>query len=700
MRRFIPWIVSLFSVVINTSAFAFQDVEALKHALTQAEDQENQVKVSQVHFRLGSWYQEQDLDTLALEHYYAALAAVPSTPLPKLFSQIYIQIGIIYYWRDQYDLALDYLFKAERLLNQYNTAHSADTLNQLLIKNLKYISDSYIQIGDFENAQTYQLSVLSKSKLINDSLGIANAYLIALRINGYMEDYTSSIRNAHLSLKYVDKTRHPKHVYTCLSSLALNYIYTKELDSAFLYATQSLELADSIGLDYGIAYSKGCIGQIYMYQNKYQIAHDMLQESIQSFRAKNIKREALDMTHKLAENYAAQKKYQQAIDILEGILPEVRSIQATPLERDIYQKLAVYYDNQGQNDQAQVAENRFFHLSDSLMGPEINQRLHQIEIQSLKNSHTSYVEQLRNAFLKDRNKMYLWLSVLIGLIIASIGGIFAVRNHLEKKRKALVKKYHQNIYEQDIYLSHAYQDLKNIATCIRQDLHPYLTALQQAIGQPPNGSSGNASAPLEKFESQLAHLDIDLQLLYQYTIAGVADEDTCWVDMKNLVWEIKNHLHNTHHSPYRKFLARELPAIKANKEKIQILLEKLLSYFIHLKGDDPLDIEINSNHHMVNSQETYVEILITSNGKAIPDDAIPHLFTFDLHSYKTDFFHFGAALAICARIVRHYGGGISVFHPTHSGNGILLRFPKDRVRTYATLNGNVNKQRPQLHPTK
>ncbi len=167
---------------------------------------------------------------------------------PRNLGSVLMNIGIVYVFQEEYRKALDYYWKADSVMNQYN------------VKDLKY--NIVLNLGD-----VYDRLNISDSALMyfNKSLELANKYedYLAKKPDDYkigksltglghsyrkLGSYQQSLINYERGIVYLQAANDDETYCEAALGLAKLYRQMNKLDSSFHYAKQSLLVAKKDGL--------------------------------------------------------------------------------------------------------------------------------------------------------------------------------------------------------------------------------------------------------------------------------------------------------------------------------------------------------------------------------------------------------------------------------------------------------------------
>lgn len=237
----------------------------------------------------------------------------------QLHGNLYMAIGVCYYYKQDYSRSLDAHFKglpyAEKYHNEYIT------------------SSIYMNIGNIYNRQgnlalskgfyMKALPYMERNARFDTQVNLLNNMGM---IEGQMGRYDQAVR--YLT-KAVEVTRMHQMEYAsanCLNNLGIAYTFRKEYDKAFNCISEALRISEKYGDSRGVANSSGDLANIYAERGNHQLAWKYYRDAITlaqktnyTFLLSAIYEKMSDLAvktsdHKLAYEY--HKKFKQLNDSL------------------------------------------------------------------------------------------------------------------------------------------------------------------------------------------------------------------------------------------------------------------------------------------------------------------------------------------------------------------------------------------------
>jgi two-component system, NarL family, sensor kinase len=266
---------------------------------------------------LGIWYSTFGNNDKALELYRTSLSSAISNNNLYLIAGANFNIGNIKYWKGEYDSCIDYYLKAANFFENPKIYNDKNLKQKVVDKKL---SDLYSNISEVFNT----LKNLPKAdEYINKALTIAEKYKSAPSIAFYMQQKADNYaENGNIQkalgirLEYLPKLEEGIIDKTFLQgayqSIAKEYFELNKIDSSKLFAQKSLQAAEALKIEDGIANANLQLGKIAVKEKQFATAETHLNKCTNYFLDSDDpaeKRGYYDVMHQLM---FAQGKYKEA----------------------------------------------------------------------------------------------------------------------------------------------------------------------------------------------------------------------------------------------------------------------------------------------------------------------------------------------------------------------------------------------------
>lgn len=273
--------------------------------------------------------------------------------------------------------------------------------------------------------------------------------------------------------------------------------------------------------------------------------------------------------------------------------------------------------------------------------------------------------KINGKIIKDKNGS----AVKITGIIEDIG-----------RQKALEQQLREEAQKSNQELRRSNEELLHFANLVSHDLKEPLRKIKTFISRIISESSGGLSEKqqwyLQKMDHTAQRMHNVIEGILAYSGADKKTQPVEWVDLNEVMRDIKTDLELVIHEKGAVLIASELPEIQGSS----ILLQQLFYNLVHnalkfSRAEVPPRITISSELIDENGAKG-VRICIEDNGIGLDEAFTERIFTaFErLHS-KDQFEGSGLGLSICRKIVQRHGGTIKASGQKDKGSVFTLQLP-------------------------
>ena len=661
---------SLFWVLVCFTLSPAADVDSLVSDLSRYQEIGDRSRQLELLLELAEIHSKKNEHDHALDYYRAALKLCKPYEQTQIF-RIHSDMGYACYWQDQYEKALVHFEHAMELADE-------GIPFPLQIQNLLRMAKVNVLLGNLEDAHRYKLDGLHLAEMANDSLGIAEAYLVSFMIDEMNHEYKEAQQNAEKSLAYFGNKGNMESVFACIASIADFSMTLKEFEIGNIYTQKAIRFADSLNYPYGKAVSEALLGRIFQNRKDFAEAEAHFKRSISLFKAHGITYESVQLSIILAKLYGLQGKYRSAISVLRKALIEAKEIAAIGFQRDIFRLLADYYRGQGVHDQAYVYAQHYAEMKDSLLSAEVHNRIDSLTAQYEIQKREQIIYQLEQQNSLQRNRLYLLgLGLIVGMLVVILWLLYS-RYLLQKKNADILASKHKEAELQNMQLATTNSDLSYFSDVVSHDLRMSLDQVQADLGvverQRGDLKESTGQQALDRLVKNTHHMARVLSSLFMYSAAGIRDQGEEVVELSDVVRDVIRNLPQASRGLGSRINIENLPAIRVNRRKITQLFQHLISNAIKHRGDATPEIRIScSEVSCPYTGEPEYMISVKDNGVGIAADKQKELFS--LNYNPSDFMEnksTSIGLVVCRKIVEQYRGSIWV--ESEEGNGSKFNF--------------------------
>ncbi|MEI7597284.1 MAG: tetratricopeptide repeat protein [Bacteroidota bacterium] len=335
-----------------------------------------------------------------------------------------------YVFKNEYNNAMEYFYKAVRLYESFNKTNS---INDKLGKCYNNIGVLHIYTGNYPKAIDYFFKSLKIKEKRNDRAGIASIYGNLSAYHFEQEDYKKSLYFNVLSYKIFEELKDTNKLCSAYNNVASLFLAQKEYNKALGWCYKSLELGLKIKekkyLLKNSAITYSIIGSIYKNKNRYEESLFYYRKALAQSVQLNDKYSMSSVNNNMAEVFFYVKNYKNALLFgLKG-LQIAKEIGVQVKENTIYSVLKNTYSALGQFKKAVEYSNLYLKAKDSVLNnirasvvSSVNERFeaekNEKELDILRNENRikKYEIEMGNNKLYGIIVLSLFLVILISIL--------------------------------------------------------------------------------------------------------------------------------------------------------------------------------------------------------------------------------------------------------------------------------------------
>ncbi|RMG63776.1 MAG: hypothetical protein D6722_17380 [Bacteroidetes bacterium] len=682
LRHLLLYILLGFSV--GSPTLRATNIDSLKRQVAILIEAQEAVELMQTYNVLAEHYYQVRAYQEALPWYLKALEVAEALDdRPRQFAYL-DRIGEIYFYPyDDYNQSLAYLKRAEEL-GGYAEGTEARA------RNLSRIAEVYNVLGAYNAALEYQLEALRLSKSTHDTASLALGHRNMGVLYWDQKQYKLALQNFKQSLAFYQAVgrrpqpdslaawRNAYNVYTGMASIGAAYLELNSLDTARVYIRRSLRLADSIGHEYGVAYSEGLMGNVYLANGQYDQALVNLKEAIRTFQEMGLRREWVSFSVKIAEVYTTLGQPAEALRWLEEAEAAVVDLDAPSILRDIYKAKAEAYEKRGDLSRAYISMKRYVQYKDSLMNEKKLAQMVKVEQQYEVRAKEEEIRDLQaQQQASDRRFQLVLLGgiLLFGLVI---GLLVWTRIRALNRINQLLEAKNEEIRLQNQRLASSNEDLRQFAHVASHDLREPLRSIgsfSTLLKRRYYDQLDDQAREFIDFISQgVSRMSTLLSDLMAYSVVGIHEQPYEEVDISEVIEGILSKFHKEKRTQGVRISIQNLPTITARREQMTQLFEHLIDNAIKFRSEHPPEISIRAKARPGNRYEFSVK----DNGIGIDEAYKDKMFGLFLRLHHK-FSHYqgtGIGLSICKKIVEQHKGRIWIDSELGMGTTVFFILPE------------------------
>ena len=662
----------IFSVLLSGKLTASQ-IDSLKLVLKEYSknpQRQQGEKMLELHLELGRALKNQGFLEDAVKSFQSALKWAEDD---LSFFKIYYELGYTCRLLHNYSLAI----KHSQLARSRGTDHIPISD---LARNFNLMAQANVDIGRLDEALKAQLKALQLSEEIGDSLGIAEAFAGLGRIYHYSGEKELALENDLKSLAIRNKRGTLHDRYRAFADVSSSYLEIGKTDSAKLYADLAYKLAREVKKPFDIAFMQSHLGEIFLRQGNYSSALEYIQLARISFRKLEEPFDISESLFLMGTALDAIGNTSDAIDTLITAQTLARRIGHLSLQKDITQKLGAYYHKSRNYKLAYQQGQEFQRLSDSLMSYEIQSDMAKLQQRYELNKDSIEMNLLLQQQKVQRRNMYLAILGMGLFLLSIILLLLNYRYRLQKKAKEMMEVKNREIQIQHERIEDANKDWQILADLIYKDIHEQVKVVHDQLNHlqlsPNPESNGKGESAMDSIHEEMAHIDESLSHLESYIKAGISDEPTEILNIAEIIKEARLSLPPSYQGLCRKIFTYDLPPFRANRRKMELMVQQILLFSIKNRGDQPLSIEVSSKPiDCPYTGEPEFLFSFKDNGKSIPKEKREEVFHLQTFRENTNALHLG----ISKKILHIYSGHLWLDPDCEEGNIVNLVLPLSKV---------------------
>ena len=223
------------------------------------------------------------------------------------------------------------------------------------------------------------------------------------------------------------------------------YLSLGNLDSALSYYRAALVIKEELGNPRGIILTKSNLGNVLNQMDSLKQGEILLREAVQEGDRQGLKTWGTAAKINLADNFRRQRMFPAAIALSENLL--VDTAMASPHERvEVYDNLALIYQEQQQHRKANKYLKLYHALRDSLDEAEDASRFYEMEQRLIAQQNKKGLVRLRaekevQAMRLENRTAWVYVLLSIALLVAVLAGTlflrYRIKNRAHKQQQAM-----------------------------------------------------------------------------------------------------------------------------------------------------------------------------------------------------------------------------------------------------------------------
>jgi len=404
-------------------------VDSLKKVVTESKDAKERIVANNY---IGAYYEGISNYKNALQHLYLSDKLNQGNyPAERVFCYNYL--GYIYWHKSEYKLALYYHNKA--LVIAQDTSLSRDNLAFTYMM----LGSDYYDLGDYEQTAKYYFQSLQIYEQLNDRVGCIMINNRLSKLYYKLKDYKRSREHTEKAQKINASVNYTRETAISFNSLGNIFIELGETDSALFYFKKTLFYFKKSGDVIGQAIASINLGDSYFQQyNKHKVETD-LDESYNFYQMSYMLNTKVDnkfgMIYGLwgvADIDAGRGDAGRALQNYSKALSLANSIDAKYEQYNLYQKIYLIYEQQGQVDSSHSYLKQYANLKNAMENEEQTKALlrQESKYEIAKKIDEKNAELKKDRLIeeeKNKRKNYVIIAVILIMIVLAYAVFMSVK---------------------------------------------------------------------------------------------------------------------------------------------------------------------------------------------------------------------------------------------------------------------------------
>ena len=370
----------------------------LNRVLDIAIASEDQIEIAKAKRNLGSLLMEQHHFDDSLQYYFSAKEIYKSVNLTEDIVDINRLIGMIYYWKSEYQKALK-IYK--------DCLENLDKRNLLYANILVQMGSIFTKTGDFPKALKYMLESVALREKYHQGIGLENVFINIGETYKSMNKIADAHRFFLKALELYKKGENKTGISKSLNNLGTTSYRMNNKEQALKYYHSSLKLSEELKDNFTSAAILNNLAIVYSDANEHSKAISNYENALKIKRNYGHKSDVVTILMNIAQEYKILEDYEKSQALLTEALKLAEESQMKTKIFMIQKIISEIYEKQKKYKNALIKFKKYAEIKEETYNEENMRKIAEMQTKYETEQKEKEAEILRkkNKELETKNKL-------------------------------------------------------------------------------------------------------------------------------------------------------------------------------------------------------------------------------------------------------------------------------------------------------